>query len=379
MPVDLDEMFQALRVDADALPLNPPQQVRRLGRRHRLVKVAATFVVTCAAIVAATAFAAPLGQHPLPWGDGPSGTGARLTFDAHASGVNGLAYSPDGRLLVTAGNDGTVRLWDAQTGGPAATLTPPGPPAVVIQVAFSPDSATVAASDASGTIRLWDPATAAIIRTLAADRSGPVTDIAFSPDGRTLAAASQDGPVRLWPVADGQPTIIRSPNVRIIQFALSPDGRYIVTGGQRVDQEDNQNTIGIWDTETLASVQTLAALSIPLLSVAFSPDGRTFAAGGDEGRVWLWEKDTATPRRELVTSTSDRWKMVSDLAFSPDGRWLATAGFDQTTKLWDAATGSLVATFVGPAEGLSSLAFSPDGRTLAGSSGDGKVRLWDTP
>jgi WD40 repeat protein len=375
MPVDLEEMFDALRADADALPLNAPRQVRRLGRRLRLIRVAGAVAVTCAVIAVIALVAMPLRQPAAPWGGAPA-TEARLTFDAHTTGINALTYSPDGRLLATGGHDGTVRLWDAQTGGPTATLSTPGDAAAVIKVAFSPDGTTLAASDAGGSIRLWDLATGQVVRTLAADRSGPVTDIAFTPDGATLAAASEDGPVRLWPLAGGEPTMIRAPNVRIIRLAVSPDGGSVVTGGQRVDQQGEQNTIGIWDTATLASTQTLAAFTGPILSVAFSPDGRTFAAGGDDGRVYLWEKGSAAPQKELVLSTSSRWKGISDLAFSPDGRWLAAAGLDRAT-LWDVATGTLTASFAGPVEGVPGVAFSPDGRTVAGSGGDGKVRLWD--
>jgi len=153
-----------------------------------------------------------------------------------------------------------------------------------------------------------------------------------------------------------------------------------VTGGQTVDQAGRQNTIGIWDTRTLASAQTLAAFTNVLTSVAFSPDGRTFAAGDVDGRIWLWTMGSPAPRAELVAGSGRGVRIVSDLAFSPDGRWLASAGHKQATKLWDVATGGLVATFDGPSDGMSTVAFSPDGRTLAGSGGgEGKVRLWDVP
>jgi WD40 repeat protein len=145
-----------------------------------------------------------------------------------------------------------------------------------------------------------------------------------------------------------------------------------------VDQQGRGSTVGVWDTTTRASAQTLTSFASPILSVVFSPDGRTFATGGIEGQVWLWEKGTPTPKAELVITERRGWKGVSDLAFSPDGRWLATAGLDHAT-LWDVATGSPAGNFVGPTEGVTSVAFSPDGRTLAGAGGDGKVCLWDVP
>ena len=245
-------------------------------------------------------------------------------------------------------------------------------------MAFSPDGTTLAASDSSGDIRIWDLATASIVRTLAASRSGPVTAVAFSPDGRTVAAASEDGPVRLWPVTGAAPTLITLPNIRIIQLALSPDGRTVVAGGQAVDDQGNQKTMGIWDTTTLAGAAHPPTVTRPILSVAFSPDGHTFAAGTDDGLVWIFQTGAAAPQTTLVPSISLGWAGVRSVAFSPDGRWLATAGM-AGAALWSVATGARGGKFSGPPDGVSSVAFSPDGRTLAGSGADGKVRLWDIP
>ena len=374
MPVDLEEMFHALRVEGDALPLNPPQRVRSLGRRLRLMRVTATVAVSCGVIIALVAMVMPLTHHrTLEPADSP-GIAARLTFATGTPNINAVAYSPDGRLLATAGGR-TVGLWNAQTGASTGTLAGTGQ---VISVAFSPDGTTLAASDSSGDIRIWDLATASVVRTLAASRSGPVTAVAFSPDGRTVAAASEDGPVRLWPVTGAAPTLITLPNIRIIQLALSPDGHTVVAGGQAVDDQGNQKTMGIWDTTTLASAAHPPTVTRPILSVAFSPDGHTFAAGTDDGLVWIFQTGTAAPKAELVVSIRRGWNGVSSVAFSPDGRWLATAGIGGAT-LWNVASRARAASFSGPLDGVSSVAFSPDGRTLAGSGADGKVRLWDIP
>ena len=376
MPVDLEEMFHALRVEADALPLNPPQRVRSLGRRLRLMRVTATGAVSCAVVIGLVALVIPLTQRPALEPAASPGIAARLTFATNTANINSVAYSPDGRLLATAGG-ATVGLWNAQTGARTATLAGHGS-GEVIAVAFSPDGTTLAESESSGDIRIWDLATVSIVRTLAATRSGPVTALAFSPDGRTLAAASEDGPVRLWPVSGAEPTVITLPNIRIIQLALSPDGRTVVAGGQAVDDRGNQKTMGIWDTTTLAGAPHPPTVTRAILSLAFSPDGHTFAAGTEDGVVWIFQTGTAAPTAELVAGVRRGWKGVSSVAFSPDGRWLAAAGTGGAA-LWSVATGARAADFSGPADGVSSVAFSPDGRTLAGSGADGQVRLWDLP
>ena len=375
MPVDLEEMFDAFRVDADALPLNSPRQVRRLGRRLRLIRYSATFAATCAVIVGIAAVVTPLRQHLAPSGAEPPGIAARLMFDANADGVNGLAVQP-GRPVPGHRGPG----WRRPAMGRADRRADNDlhEPRHVIQVAFSPDGTTLAASDASGAIRLWDRATDQTIRTLVADRSGPVTDIAFSPDGATLATANEDGPVRLWPTAGGQPSVIRPANLRMIQCALSPDGRYVVAGGQTVDQSGGQNTIGIWDTRTLASAQTLAAFTNMSDQCGVQPgrsdlrrrrrrwpdlavdDGRPGAQGKTRRRYRPWRAVGPGP------GVQPGWPVARERRRQTDDEAVGR-GHRQPGRLFD-----------GPSGGMSTVAFSPDGRTLAGA-GYGEVHLWDVP
>jgi WD40 repeat protein/tetratricopeptide (TPR) repeat protein len=326
---------------------------------------------------------------------------------SHGGGLTpgAVAFSPDGRTVVTGSYDNTARLWDTTTGLPkGAELRHQSS---VWVVAFAPDGGSVLTADDEGTTRIWDAGSGAVLREFPR-HGGMIQSAVFSFDGKKILTGSADQTARLWDVATGKP--IGPPLVHrgaVQAVSLSPDGQVALTGSK-------DNTARLWNPFSAEPLNGPLEHEGSVSAVAFSPDGKSvLTGGGNSGRVWdvatgkartapllhqgdviavaysgdgktvltgscdhtarLWDAETGEP----VGLPLRHGDVVSAVAFSPDSRMAFTGSWDHTARVWDAATGEILDLPRQHRAAVQSVAFSPDGKTLVTGSMDGTARLWN--
>ncbi|HBI41263.1 MAG TPA: hypothetical protein DDY78_00195 [Planctomycetales bacterium] len=282
-------------------------------------------------------------DHTVWLWDAATGRGANVLRSVKDAPVYCVAFSPDGRLLASS-QGAVVRLWDPVTGKETDELT--GHTTGVTAVAFSPDGRTLA-SGSSGVVYqndspvvqpeeiiLWDVATKKVRATLRGQTS--TRCLAYSPDGKTLASGSHDKNIRLWDVATGKVvSTLEVPTERVQSVAFSPDGRTLASAGVK--------TLQLWDAATGKNIRTIEATGWEFSTLAFSPDGLLLAAANcalgprptrDTVMVKLWEVSTG---KEIGAMKEQPWSVYS-LAFSPDGKTLAAGDGRGAVRLWDVSS-----------------------------------------
>ncbi len=291
-------------------------------------------------------------------------------FVGHTHPVNGLAVSPDGKALVSAGQDGTVRIWEVGTALERHRLF--GHTKPVKSVAFSPDNKLILSGGDDRTERVWQAKTGKPISVV--ENKDLIKSVAFSPDSQLAVSATADRVIRLWDVASGRRlTKFEGHTGDITGAFFFPDGEKIVSSAW-------DRTVRFWEAKTGQEVRCFGGgfsdlQWLIILAVAISPNGQRLAVGGSDGLLRVW--DTLDGREIVRIPGHTDW--ITSLAFSPDGSRVITGSRDLTVRLWDLAAGREFHCFRGHQQHVSAVAFNPDGRHAFSAAVDGVIRYWRLP
>ena len=295
----------------------------------------------------------------------------------HSNWVTCVAFSPDGKSVVTGSWDGTARLWETATGKQLASLlqhdsvlpslgwSPKG----LLSVAFSANGKFIITGDYSGRARLWEAATGKPIGQ-PFQCPAEVRGVAFSPDSKiALTACRQAKIIGLWEATSGRPIghSIPHPGGYNPSFVFSPDGKTLLT-----PKEDN--TAQMWELASGKPVGSPFRHRHLVSSAVFSPDGKVVLTACWDNKAHLWETASGKPSG-ISLQHQDR---VAQAIFSPDGRNILTGSWDNTAQLWETATGKRLGPPLPHQSWVGRVAFSADGQTVLTREGyEGISRLWD--
>jgi WD40 repeat protein/predicted Ser/Thr protein kinase len=284
----------------------------------------------------------------------------------HQDQVTDVAFSPDGRWVLTASFDHTAQVWDAVTGKPRFEI-PLRHDDAILCASFSPNGRRIVTAGLDYTARVWDATTGRPIAVLRGHQ-GAVRDAHFAPDGLRIVTASDDRTACLWDASTGQRLAKPLPHDgAVVRASFAANGRRVLTASR-------DGSARIWQ---LGSNQPDLVARLPhkgaVTDAVFNPDGKQVATASEDGTARIWGSADGKP----LTDPLRHYGAVLGVAFRGDGQQLATASADMSARVWDARTGQALSLVLRHHSAVSRVVFSPDGMCLATASEDNTARVWD--
>lgn len=286
-----------------------------------------------------------------------------------------ILYLPDGRRTITCSEDGSLRVWDLESGKQEGENWEDKDSGTMWAIALSPGGKEVASGSDDGIVRLWDIETGKVTARWTGHGS-EVASICWSPDGGQVVSGSSDGTARMWNVESGETILepIKTGHMCVRTVHYSPDATMIATGG---NNSNGESSVKLWDVETGELLKTLRANMLgEVLCLAWSLDVNTLISGSlNYHNDSIRKFDTATGTQTAVLEGHRH--LVKALSLSPNNRILASASSDKTTRLWNIETNQPIGPPLLHEDAVRSASFSPDGKLLATVCDDHQICTWD--
>jgi WD40 repeat protein/energy-coupling factor transporter ATP-binding protein EcfA2 len=280
------------------------------------------------------------------------------------SPVKSVIFSPDGKTLISAGDDQDIRIWDLK-GNLKQTLNHQGG---VKSLVLSPQGNILASVGNNKTVKLWDLNLKGNVQSnpilTLGDSQYKIETVVFSPDKEIIATISDKKIVKLWGVKDNSTDTVNSPDDKVEIVVFSPDGKILTT-------VSNGNIVKLRDLSS-GSIQTFQDRGEQITNVVFSPDGKTLATASEGKTVKLW--DLSGKKLQTFQGHEDQ---VTTIVFNLDGTILVTGSEDSTIRIWDVKTAKKLKKFTRHQAAIKNVVFSANGKTLASVSDDKTVKVWD--
>lgn len=286
------------------------------------------------------------------------GVKERNRLEGHGDGINCINFSPDGKMLASASDDGMTKLWSLD-GRELQTFQ--GHSYGVTSVCFRSDGKVIASASEDKTIKLWS-LDGRELQTFQG-HSHQVTSVSFSPDGQIIASTSRDKTIKLWSLDGRELQTLWGHKDGTTSVSFSLDGKLIISASK-------DKTIKLWSLDG-TELQTFWGHSAVVTSIRFSPDGKLIASASKDKTIKLWSLEY----REQKILQGHNARIVG-ICFSSNGCMIASASWDKTIKLWS-LDGTQLQTLRGHTDKVTSVSFSPDGQTIASGSWDNTIKLWN--
>ncbi len=283
-------------------------------------------------------------------------------LQGHTNPVKSVRFSPDGKVIASASFDKTVKLWNSNDGKLIKTLTGQ---TEILSIAFSLDGKLLASSSADGSVSIWQLSNNSLLTKLKA-HSNNVTSVTFTPNNQIISA-SIDGRIKFWQVSDGK--LLRdipAHTSTVYCVAVSPDGKILASAS-------GDRTVKLWRIGDGSLIRSINAHSGEVRSVNFSPDGQ-IASTSTDSTIKFWNSNDG----QLLETLQGHSIGVYDVSFSPNSQTLVSASEDKTIRIWQ-RNHSLWKTLAGHKGEVYTIAFNPKGNLLASGGKDKKIRLWNIP